>query len=242
MKQPFIWAHRGASGYAPENTLPAFELAADMGADGVELDIHMTKDKQLVVCHDPILERVSNGRGRVKDFTVEQLKELDFSNGNEAFQGVQIPTLAQVYDLLRDTGLVVNVELKNTSPFSGMEKAVVELTREKGFEDRVIYSSFNYLSLERLHIINRNARIGFLFLKTTPNLIETLQKFKIDALHIPCSDLLKPGFLDECRKAGFDLNVWTVNSEDQAKVCRDVEVNAVITDYPDKVRQWISAI
>ena len=239
-KEPYIWAHRGASAYAPENTLPAFELAASMGADGVELDIQMTKDKQLVVCHDPRLERVSNGHGWVKDYTLDQLKALDFSGGKKDFEGVQIPTLAEVYDLLQDTGLTVNVELKKDVPFSGMEKALLELTREKGYEDRVIYSSFNHLSLELIRVMNKQARIGYLLLKTIPNLVDSVQKLKVNALHIPYADLKKTGLLEKCQKAGIALNVWTVNTNDQARGCAELGINAMITDYPDKARQWLA--
>ena len=97
---PLIWAHRGASGHAPENTLPAFQLAADMGADGVELDLQKTKDGVLVVCHDETIDRTSGGAGWIKDLTFEELRALDFSAGNAAYEGVQIPTMEEVFDLL----------------------------------------------------------------------------------------------------------------------------------------------
>ena len=87
---PLIWGHRGASGHAPENTLPAFRMAADMGADGVELDVQETKDGVLVVCHDETVDRTSNGAGWVKDFTFEEIRKLDFSGGNAAYEGLKI--------------------------------------------------------------------------------------------------------------------------------------------------------
>ncbi|HWQ57629.1 MAG TPA: glycerophosphodiester phosphodiesterase family protein, partial [Clostridia bacterium] len=80
-----VWAHRGASAYAPENTIPAFKLAIEMGADGVELDVHMSADKKLMVCHDETVDRTSNGSGRIVDMTCQELKQLDFSNGMEGF-------------------------------------------------------------------------------------------------------------------------------------------------------------
>ena len=81
MNHPLIWAHRGASGYAPENTLPAFKLAADMGADGVELDVQLTKDNVIVVCHDEKIDRTSNGAGFIRDYTLEELRKYDSNNG-----------------------------------------------------------------------------------------------------------------------------------------------------------------
>lgn len=94
-----IWAHRGASGYAPENTLEAFKLAIDEKADGIELDVQLTKDKELVVIHDEKIDRTSNGKGYVKDYTLEELKKFNFNYGNEKYEEVKIPTLKEVYEL-----------------------------------------------------------------------------------------------------------------------------------------------
>lgn len=109
-----IFAHRGASAYVPENTLPAFENAVDIGADGVELDIHLSRDGRLVVIHDEMLDRTTNGHGFVKDFTLAELKKLDASKTmtNSGFCNLRIPTLGEVYELLADTELLVNVEVK----------------------------------------------------------------------------------------------------------------------------------
>ena len=103
--QPKIFAHRGASRYAPENTLPAFALAAEQGADGVELDVHLTRDDQLVVIHDETLERTTDGAGWVKDCTLAQLQTLSAANGMDGFAGTRVPTLRQVLEQLRPTGL-----------------------------------------------------------------------------------------------------------------------------------------
>ena len=107
-----IWAHRGASAYAPENTLEAIELALRMGADGIELDVHRTRDGKLVVIHDETVDRTSNGSGYVKDMTCAELKKLDFSNGFEKYRGARIPTLKEVYGMLRSTQALINVEIK----------------------------------------------------------------------------------------------------------------------------------
>lgn len=109
-----IWAHRGASAHAPENTLPAFELAVEQGADGVELDVHLTADGHLVVTHDETIDRCSDGTGAIASLTLEQLRAFDFSAGWEGFAGTRIPTLREVYELLHPTDLTINVELKNT--------------------------------------------------------------------------------------------------------------------------------
>ena len=117
-----IWAHRGASAYAPENTIPAFEQAIEMGADGVEFDVQRTSDGQLVVIHDETINRTSNGFGRVVDLTLEQLRLCNFSNGFVGHRKVQIPTLREALDLLGPTGVRINIELKNSVElYPGME-------------------------------------------------------------------------------------------------------------------------
>ena len=136
-----IYGHRGASGYAPENTLEAFRLSMEMGADGFELDVHMSADGELVVIHDETVNRTTNGTGFVKDLTLAQLKALDACNGMTQYRGVKIPTLGEVFDLIRDTHHIVNVEVKTDECFyPRIEEKCLALAREKGVEERVIYS------------------------------------------------------------------------------------------------------
>ena len=140
-----IYGHRGASGYAPENTLEAFRLAMEMGADGFELDVHMSKDGALVVIHDESVDRTTDGTGLVRDLTLAQLKTLDASCGMEAYKGAKIPTLDEVFDLIRDTRHIVNVEVKTDEWFyPQIEEKCLALAKEKGVEDRILYSSFNH--------------------------------------------------------------------------------------------------
>ena len=118
----YIWAHRGASAYAPENTLEAIKLAIDQKAEGIELDVHYTKDEVVVVIHDETIDRVSDGKGFVKDFNYEELKSLTLIK-NKAYPFCQIPTLEEVLQLLKPTNLILNIELKNAIfNYDGMEK------------------------------------------------------------------------------------------------------------------------
>ena len=145
-----VWAHRGASAYAPENTLEAFLLAAEQGADGVELDVQLTKDGEMVVVHDEEIDRVSDGSGFVKDYTLAELKTLNFNKTHPEYQDVKIPTLREVYEALKPTGMTINVELKTgIFWYKDLEKKVLELTKEMEMEDRVIYSSFNHYSIAK---------------------------------------------------------------------------------------------
>ncbi len=115
-----VWAHRGASGYKPENTLEAFELAIKQGADGIELDVHTSADGELIVMHDETVDRVTDGTGLIKDMTLAQLKELKVSTPAEPTGIYRVPTLAEVLDLMRTTDMMVNIELKNSICFSGV--------------------------------------------------------------------------------------------------------------------------
>lgn len=235
MDKPLVWAHRGASGYAPENTLPAFKMAADMKADGVELDVQLTKDGVIVVCHDEKIDRTSNGAGFIRDYTLEELKKYDFCNGNIAYEETQIPTMEEVFDLLKPTGLTINIELKTGEYFyPGLEEKIVELTKEKGWNDRVIYSSFNHYSILKIKELDPEAKTGFLYADGTLNMPGYAAEKQVNALHPAFYNLQYPGFMEDCAMYDIDVNVWTVNSEKDMLRCRELLVNAVITNYPDK--------
>ena len=238
MSKPDIWAHRGADGYAPENTIPAFAMAVEMGADGVELDVQLSKDGQIVVCHDEKIDRCSNGKGWVKDYTLEELKKFDFSGGDKNYAGVQIPTLEEVLDLLQDTGLYVDIELKTLAcPYLGIEKKCVELVREKGYADRVIVTSFNHLSLQKIRLYAPEIRRGYLYLHAAAKIIPLAKKLGVDALNITHRNLKAEGFVDQCRENNLQINAWTVNKKEELLLCMEHGVNAVITDYPDQIRK-----
>ena len=147
MKQVQVYAHRGASAYAPENTLPAFALAMEQGADGIELDIHLTKDGELVVIHDEKVDRTTNGTGLVKDYTLAELRGLCADNGMEGFSEARIPTLREVLALVKPSDMMVNIEIKTGILwYDGIEEKALRLVQDMGMQDRVIWSSFNHYS------------------------------------------------------------------------------------------------
>ncbi len=142
---PYVWAHRGASGYAPENTLIAFSKAVEMGAFGVELDVQLTKDGQVVVVHDEWLDRVSNGSGFVKDHTLEELKALNFNGAFPSCDYAQLPTFEEVLQLLAPSGLMIDIELK-TAVFNypNLANLTMDLVEKYEMREKVIYSSFKH--------------------------------------------------------------------------------------------------
>lgn len=160
-----IWAHRGCSQRYPENTLLAFEKAAGIkGLIGIELDIQLTKDGEMVVIHDEKVDRTTDGTGYVRDYTLAELKDLRIDAGVNPAQ--RIPTMEEVLDLIEDkmrSGMKLNIELKNSKvPYEGMEQRIVDLIHNRGLRESVVYSSFSALSLEKLHRIDEQAELGIL--------------------------------------------------------------------------------
>lgn len=232
--RPLIWAHRGASGYAPENTLESFKKAIELGADGIELDVQLTKDDRLVVIHDETIDRTSDGKGWVKDYTLEELRRFNYNKTHPEFAHADIPTLREVYELMKPSGLTINVELKTGIVFyEQLERKVIELTREMEMEDRVLYSSFNHYTCVKLHELNPNAYVGFLYADGPIDMAEYAKKHGADALHPALYNLQFPNYMKDAADRGLDVNVWTVNEEQYMQMCCRLGVNAIITNYPD---------
>lgn len=240
MIKTLVWAHRGASGYAPENTLEAFQKAIDMAADGIELDVQMTKDGQLVIIHDETINRVSDGKGWVKDYTYEELLKFNFNMKYPELGYVKIPTLEEVYLLLKDTKLLINVELKNGIIFyENLEEKVMELTKRMGLADRVIYSSFNHYSVMKLKELDPTVETGFLYEDGYLNMPEYANKYHVEALHPALYNLQYPDFIKDCKDKGIAIRVWTVNKVNDMKMLCENEVNGIITNYPDIARKVV---
>ncbi len=165
-----IWAHRGCSQRYPENTLLAFEKAIALdGLTGIELDIQLTKDGQLVVIHDERVDRTTEGIGFVRDYTLSELKKLHIYADVHPCQ--QIPTMEEVLDLLEPrlkSGMKLNIELKNSVyPYPGMEEKIVEMVSKRGLESQIVYSSFYAKSLERLAELKTQSEIAILDVKVS---------------------------------------------------------------------------
>ena len=240
MNRILVWAHRGASGIMPENTLASFQKAAELGADGVELDIQLTKDGELVVIHDETVDRTTDGKGWVKDYTFEEIRKLNACNTFHDAGTFQIPTMKEVFELLKPTGLTINIELKTgIIDYPGIEEKIVALTHEEGFEDRVIYSSFNHYSIMKIQKLDPKAITAFLYSDGPLDMPEYGKEHHVNALHPALYNLRMPDFMKKCHEYRLDVNVWTVNTEEYAKLCIQAGVNAIITNYPDMVQKVI---
>lgn len=228
-----IFAHRGASGYAPENTLEAFRLAMEQGADGMELDVHLTKDGEVVVIHDETLDRTSNGHGNVRDYTLEELKKFSFHNHMEKYQGVQIPTLKEVLNLVKNSCMKVNIELKTGIYwYEGIEEKTMDIVKTMGMEDRVIYSSFNHYSIQKVLEQNSDAETAYLFSDVPLNMEKYAKDTGVKGLHPAVYHLKMADFLETYMKSGLKVRVWTVNNKEDMKMFIDAGVDAIITNHP----------
>lgn len=229
-----VWAHRGASHDAPENTMAAFRKAVEMGADGIELDVQMTRDGEVVVIHDENINRTSNGKGCVKDMTLEELKQYDFSYNFSKYRGEKIPTLKEVLNLVLNQGLTVNIELKNSHiRYEGMEEKVINLIEQMNLQAFVIYSSFNYESLQQIKSLNHKAKTGLIYSKGKLEAINYRKLSGLYALH-PCGKLLKnEEVVYTFKSKGLALNVWTINKEKEMNALVKIGVDAIITDKPE---------
>ena len=231
----YIFAHRGASGYAPENTLEAFQLAAEMGAHGVELDVHICRSGDLVVTHDETVERVSDGEGWVKDLTLSELKALRLNRTHPEYSDARIPTLQEVFQLLKPTELRINIELKNSLiDYPELEKRVIDLAVREGMLDRVVFSSFNHFSMLRVKAIDPKLYCGLLYEASLVKPWAYAVSLGMDAIHPHYSEVVTPG--GNCaaaHKAGIEINTWTVNTPEALRAVLKEGADILITNYPD---------
>ena len=230
-----VFGHRGASGYAPENTLEAFELAAKMGADGVELDVQIAKDGELVVAHDETIDRVANGEGLICELTTAQMKRLRFNRTHPEYESATIPTLREVCELLRPTGLWINIELKNSRIFyESLEEKCVKLVYETGMAGRVFYSSFNHHSMRHMKQIDPALCCGLLYEATMIEPWRYAHALGMDAIHPHFSELQIPEEAAQAHALGLKVNVWTANTEQEIRDSLLAGADTVISNYPDR--------
>ncbi len=236
--KPQIFAHRGAKSAAPENTLPAFAKALEMGVAGIELDVHVSKDGQLAVIHDFSVNKTTNRRGQVYRFTSTQLAKMDAgSHFSPEFAGIGVPMLDQVFDLVGNRCLV-NVEIKSNSPTGGEETDILaRMIEQRKLYEQVIVSSFNPITLIRLHAITPKVQLGFLYYQPMPTFLLNAWCTSImqpRALH-PYHKLIDAEMVDYARSKGCLVNTWTVNDLDEAKRLADLGVDVIMSDVPDQI-------
>lgn len=201
-----IWAHRGCSQRYPENTQIAFEKAMEIkNLEGIELDVQLTKDGELVVIHDERVDRTTEGIGFVRDYTLAELKRLHIYADKKPSQSIL--TMSEVFDLTEHrlkAGMKLNIELKTSNyPYPGIEEKLVELVHGRGLSESVVYSSFYALSLEKVRSLDSEAEIGVLDGKVSDCLFKLIG-CGADALH----PFWRGMDLEKERVAGYTVRAW----------------------------------
>lgn len=233
-----IIAHRGYNSKYPENTMLAFREAEKVGADGIELDVQLTKDGEIVVIHDETIDRTTNGTGYIKDMTYEELRKFVVRDKQKKIGAKeQIPSLIEVLEWLKTNTLICNIELKNgIFPYKGMEEKVIELVRSFRLTDRIILSSFNHYSIVYCHRLAPE-------IETAPLYSEGLympwiyaQSIRAKGIH-PQYRAVTEQIIRQSIENGIAVRPYTVNKESVMTKLLQANCTAIITDDPLKAKQ-----
>lgn len=233
-------AHRGASGYAPENTIAAFDKAVDMKADFYELDVQMSKDGELVLIHDTTVDRTTDGSGAVGDLTFEELRALDAGSFfSPEYAGEKIPTLGEALDRYRGK-IGVLIEIKAPWLYPGIEQKVadelIKRNMDKPKNGKVIIQSFDHASVQRFHNILPNVQVGVLTYQAEDLTAEKLQEFAGYADFVnPSLNLVTAQLVDQIHSLGMKIHTWTVRDRSLVDPLIQAGVDGIITDFPDYV-------
>ncbi len=235
-----VYGHRGYSAKYPENTLLSFQKAIEYGADGIELDVHLTKDKKIVVCHDETIDRTFNGSGLISEMTLEELRRYDS-------QGQKIPTLEEVFDLIGPL-FKINVELK-TDVIESDELVfrTVKLIKERN-PDRVIISSFNHKSILYARELDKNLKLAFLFGELHIGKIKEIEKQSVEAgifsynLPVYAKGMAEMDeLIDFAKDQGIKIVFWTVDDKEDMEYAIEKEAYIVITNEVEKIREILTS-
>lgn len=235
------YAHRGASGHCPENTLAAFAEAIDLGATGIETDVHMTKDGRLVLIHDASLKRTTGINAYVKDLTLDELKAADAGSWfHKDYKGETVPTLEELLDFVRTKDVMLNLELKSgIVQYPGLEEKTVETVRRYKMDDRVIISSFNHYSLVKVKQIAPEMKTGILYSEGLYEPWVYARRLGASALHAAHYAVL-PEFVQAARAVDIDYTPFTVNDTGVMARLLAAGVAGIVTDYPDRLAALLS--
>lgn len=234
-----IIAHRGASNIAPENTMPAFELAYQLGTEGIEIDVHLTKDHIPVLIHDERVERTTNGIGYVKDFTFRQLKQLDAGSWfTSQYAETPIVSLEEFLNWAQFKSFNLHIELKNNKiDYKYLEEIVFKMVTHFQVSDRTTLSTFNPHSIQRMASFKDHVNIALLTSRRHKDLCTYVTTLGAHALHIKYR-LLNEQLVNNCKQKNIPLRVFTVNKAAHVMRCFQYGCDGIFTDDPDKAIQY----
>ncbi len=252
---PAIQGHRGASGLAPENTLAAFQKAIELGADGMEMDLQLTRDGAVVVIHDDTLDRTTNGHGRVTDLTLAEVRQADAGGKfGRAFCGERVPTLGEVIALVKageNDRVRLNLEIKfgegRDGKPEGIEAAILAILRQGGFLDRVSVQSFYHPSVAKLKGMEPRIPAGLLVgeRQHPPDPVALVRQYRAD-YYAPHHRSVTSGLVAALHQARIPVVVWTVNEAEEmtrliAMGVGSLPGDAIISDRPDRLLDRLKA-
>lgn len=249
MRKPLIvTGHRGAGGLAPENTLASIQLALDIGVDRIEIDVQQTKDNVIIVLHDRTLRRTTDGFGFVKSLDYAELKE--FSAGvkfNKVYSEEKIPTLEQVIDLINGKAELLIETKYSYLYYPNIERHILNILKNKNAFGWCKIISFNDRALFRIHKLNKEVRVGKLFVgksATLPLSYDTTINFKpLERYHFVDEIIVQhkyasQAFIDKVHQFGKELHVWTVNDPETIEKLIERGVDGIISDYPNLLLKY----
>ncbi|QKG84808.1 glycerophosphodiester phosphodiesterase [Kroppenstedtia pulmonis] len=236
LKKIEVYAHRGYSAVAPENTVAAFRQAAEVKADGIELDVQLSRDGEVIVIHDETVKRTTGQKGKVKDLTLEELHRLDAGSWFSAdWKGEKIPTLNEVLQLAAESGMKVNIELKNNKyPYPGLEEKVLQSVEYFGLMKKTIISSFNHYSLRRVKERVPQVETAILYMASLFEPWNYTKRIGVASIHSYWPTTEKE-MVEQCHKLSLPVRPFTVNRVQEMRRLIRLGVDGVITD---KVEQF----
>ena len=239
MRKSLNIAHRGFSGKYPENTMRAFIEAVEVGCDGIETDLHITKDGEIVICHDETIDRTTNGTGYIAEYNYKDLRKFDAGiKYSEDFAEEKIPTLNEFFEYIKDKNLYINLELKNNIiQYEKMEEKVIEKIYEYKIQNNVILSSFNHYSMIKVKEIDNRIKTGLLYVSNLYNVHEYAENLKADALHPFYPAVFDENIVKEIHDKGILVNAYTVDEESHMKILMELGIDGIITNFPDKLKE-----
>ncbi|QFT89728.1 Glycerophosphoryl diester phosphodiesterase [Bacillus sp. THAF10] len=233
-----IFGHRGAAGTHPENTMLSFQQAFIDGADGIELDVQLSKDGVPVVIHDEKVNRTTDGKGFVKDLTLKELQALNAVHKfKKQFEHAQIPTLEEVLEWAARKQTLVNIELKNgIVPYPGLEEKVLDLIEKYQVEHLIIFSSFNHFSIARLHTLAPSIEKAVLYMEGIFKPWEYTKWVGANGIH-PHIKAAPSNVIKQALENNVKVRPFTVNDEKTMKRLFQERISGFFTDYPRRAVQ-----
>lgn len=224
-----IFAHRGANQHCPENTMSAYKKAHQLGVDGIEVDVHLSRDAVPVLIHDLTVNRTTNGKGKVSDKTVSELKKLDAGNWfSPKFRLEKIPTLDEFLHWIKETSLLINIEIK-AAERGDIEEKVNALILKYALDERIIVSSFNQTVLVNMKKINPSLETALLYKYTAIDPADVRNKLKVSAVH-PHYSLISKDYVTKFQSERLKIRSYTVNDEKVMRKLMAWNIDGLITD------------